>query len=116
MESDDEDFFSFTLNNEKTIKINFKHAYLDSGSQYWKLRLYNATFKEIIAYGYSGNVANSISSGITLAPGKYYIRIERSTYHTDLPYNFTLVSVFSGENNKSNGNEETASKSPSAKK
>ncbi len=81
----DVDFYKFSIPNKMNVKLAFKHAYINSSSTYWKLKIFkeNNTNSELYDYYYVGNKSSETEKTITLPKGNYYIRVD--------PYNLSCV-------------------------
>ena len=110
----DVDFYKFTLKNKTTVKINFKHSYIDSSGSYWYLRIFkeNNTNSELYSYYFDGNQSSVNTDNIILPKGNYYIRIQKSNY-TDIDYSFKVVNISAEKSVKLNKTSATLAKGKS---
>jgi len=89
--SNDDDWYKFSLEKAGYVNISFEHDYIESGSIYWKAYLfYSADNKELANYGLVGNVTKSQTGNIGLPAGDYYIKITNDWYYSDKNYKFQL--------------------------
>ena len=97
-ESDDKDFYKFSLSSSAALILTFNHPFIDSDSDYWTIKLYkdNNTNEEIQSINYQGNkTVNSYK--LTLSRGTYYLRVSDNWYHSSNDY---TVSVGTPDFNK----------------
>lgn len=104
--SDDQDFYKVTIPYDGCISLTFKHEYVDSDRDYWRVRLYNESqyvYYDRLIRG-SSTISNLPSVGVKA--GTYYLRIEEgdfgwssATYHFNL--NYTVDSRWETEFNDS---------------
>lgn len=95
MESGDEDYYVFTLEEAGNVTITFNHEYVDddyyNGYGFWLFRLYDANSEEITNRNYSGETAASeTTTNIGLPAGTYYLKWTDYQYHSTLPYSFSV--------------------------
>lgn len=89
MDSNDVDWFKFTINSEGTINISFSHDYVESGSTYWEMYIYNSNVSELSHYNFAGNQMSTARGNIGLPAGTYYIKIQ-DYYFSDVDYTVTV--------------------------
>ena len=94
MESDDADFYSFTLQKADSFTLTFSHEYIDSTSTFWRVYLYDSVMKEVKRWSYTGKNTSITSDKVDLPAGTYYLKVVDNSY-SQLPY--TLLAVLSSE-------------------
>ena len=87
--SSEQDYFKFTLSSSSMIAVNFNHTYIDSGSTYWVVRMYDSSYQELLEFNVKGNSINSLSASTGLASGTYYVKIGNYNYD-NRNYTFSL--------------------------
>lgn len=89
MDSNDVDWFKFTINSKGVINISFSHDYVESGLTYWEMYIYNSNVSELSRYDFVGNQMATTRGNIGLPAGTYYIKIQ-DDYFSDVDYTFTV--------------------------
>ena len=87
--SDDVNWYQFTISSVGYISLEFTHEYIESGSRYWKAHLYNSEQKELTWYSFYGNQTSYTQGKIGLPSGTYYMKVERDNT-SDKEYNFKI--------------------------
>lgn len=97
VDSDDgsEKYYTFTLESDGYIDINFYKAYDEAGYEKgWRVTLYNSYYEEVTSDAfYTGNtVTEKTSSKIGFPKGKYYLKVSpyNSSYFTTADYGFKI--------------------------
>lgn len=83
------DWYTFNLDSNGYIELDFSHPYLENGRIYWKLEVYNSDFKVVESIDSSGTETLIKDVKIGLKKGKYYIKVF-PYYHSQLDYNFKV--------------------------
>ena len=89
MNSDDVDWYRFSISEAGYISLNFKHDYKDSSSYYWRAYLYDVDQKEMVEYDYVGRETAYSSGNIGVPAGTYYLKVLKHN-HSDIDYNFKV--------------------------
>ena len=73
----DTDCYTFTTPEDGYLKINFRHAYVDSTSDLWRIDVLDAARNNYMTSYYKGNVDTAVlSDSIRLEKGTYYIQVD----------------------------------------
>lgn len=78
----DADYFKFNITEKSNVSLIFKHANLDSSSNYWKITLYNSDEEQLLTFNSAGNTPKLTSDTITLSAGTYYIKVTPMSIYT----------------------------------
>lgn len=91
MDSNDVDWFKFTVNHAGVLKLSFSHDYIESSNTYWRIYLYNSDVTELTSYSFSGDQMSIEKGSIGVPAGTYYLKIEDyyGTY-SDMNYAFKI--------------------------
>ena len=92
-DSNDIDYYKFTLNSNANIKLNFKHDVLNESGYHWKINLYNGTkfqgydgdLESMDEWYIPGSSSSFTTSTINLKKGTYFIRVKGHGF-TDITY------------------------------
>ncbi|MCR4643633.1 MAG: Ig-like domain-containing protein, partial [Lachnospiraceae bacterium] len=102
MESNDKDYYRFSLEKAATVSFTFSHVFVDKNDRYWKLRLYSAdeVTNVLFEQEFRGNEKKAITTGkIKLSAGTYIILLTEY-YWSDVTYRFTVNDASSGKPKK----------------
>ena len=77
---DDVDYYRFTVNTAISVSVEFRHDYIDYGSQYWGVQLLQADGGKITELRNIGNVLRTETDKFLLQPGEYFVRVARNAY------------------------------------
>lgn len=86
MESDDMDYFKFTLPKTGYVQINFSHEPVDSEARLWNIQFYNGQYEELFSRLSTGTEVNQSLPKIGLPAGTFYIKLRRWDGWSDVPY------------------------------
>ena len=94
-----DNWYKFTVTQPGELTIQFSHDIISSTSSYWKFICYqeDATTPIIgsnaATYYFSsnGNEAEKVISGIFLAPGTYYIKVQKGSKYSGNQYSLSLT-------------------------
>ena len=95
-DTNDLDFYKFTLKNDGVVTVSFSHDYVDSSDTYWELWLLNSSQNEYLYQTYAGNISETQNSyEVGLPAGTYYIKVnddnENFHYrHSSKTYQFSV--------------------------
>ena len=89
VDSNDVNWYKFTVSGSGYISLDFKHDYIDSSSYYWKSYLYNADQKEMVQEDYTGRETTYEGCNIGVTSGTYYLKVVKNNY-SDKNYNFKI--------------------------
>ena len=85
------DYYKFETKSSGYISITLNHSYIDSSSNYWKLRLYRALDGALLHEAYcQGNITSQKTCRIGLPAGKYLVQVTQGTFHSDMDYNLRI--------------------------
>lgn len=91
MKSNDTDYYKFTTGSNGYISLTLNHAYIDSSSNYWQIRLYRGSDTTLIEeFNYQGNIASQKSCRIGIPKGTYYLQVSDEWSHSDVDYNLRV--------------------------
>ncbi|MBR1629694.1 MAG: fibronectin type III domain-containing protein [Lachnospiraceae bacterium] len=93
LNSNNSNVYKFEISSPGYVGFTFKHEYVDSGSNFWKLRLFssNDLNNSLLDRYYQGNELNELTSdGTGLRAGTYYLVIEHY-YYSDAQYQFKVT-------------------------
>ena len=91
--SNDNDYFKFTLSSDGYISMLFTHEKLDTTNGVWRATVYDAQQSKLFDCTFSGNLTED-NADIGLDKGTYYLKIERCNYNNDgihINYGFMLA-------------------------
>ena len=88
-DTDDVDYYRFTLEKEADVSINFEHEFFDSSSTYWSINLYDTNGNQKLSFGSAGNKSSVSSSTVSLPEGDYYFKITDYSYN-GMDYKFVV--------------------------
>ena len=80
-DSNDVDYYKFSLTSTSSISFYFEHDYIDSSSTYWQINLYDTNGNNKLSASAQGNQTLTSSSSVSLPAGNYYIKI--TNYYFD---------------------------------
>ncbi|MBR1860936.1 MAG: hypothetical protein IJ796_03625 [Lachnospiraceae bacterium] len=89
-ESDDIDWFVFTVDNDGYFSVTFEHPYINDSSTYWYLEIYTydeKLYKQFPMYGNEKDAYTSLNYALT--KGTYFIKIKKGSF-TRQTYSFTI--------------------------
>ena len=69
MESDDVDFYSFTVKRTDSFSLTFSHDFIDNTSRYWRVYLYDSVMKEQKNWSFTGKVTSVTTDKVDLPAG-----------------------------------------------
>ena len=112
--SDDNDYYKFNTGSNGYISLTLNHTYLDSGVNYWRIRLYRGSDSSLIEeFYYQGNISSQKTCRIGLPKGTYYLQVS-DYYHSDVDYNLRVNYVadksYETEVNNSTGTADSITK------
>lgn len=115
MASDDNDYYKFTTGSDGYISLTLNHSFIDSGSDYWRVRLYRGSDSTLIEeFFYQGNIASQKSCRVGLPKGTYYLQVSDDNRHSTVDYNLRVNYVvdksYETEINDSIGSADTITK------
>lgn len=87
--SDDVDWYQFTVPGSGYIWLEFNHDYIESSNTYWKGYLYDKNMNNLATYSFSGNTTSYSEEKIQVSDGTYYLKIEDYSY-SDKDYNIKI--------------------------
>ena len=91
IKSNDTDYYKFSTGSNGYISLTLNHTYIDSGGNYWRIRLYRGTDTTLIEeFNYQGNITSQKSCRIGLPKGTYYIEVSDATWHSNFDYNLRV--------------------------
>ncbi len=92
MYSSDSDFYKFTINGRKSVKIKFTHNYIDDSDPYWQIKLFieDNTNSELKSWYIDGKKTITIFDDISLTKGTYYLRVD-DYYYNSMDYGITVI-------------------------
>ena len=88
-DTNDVDYYRFTLNSTADISIDFEHDYYDSSNTYWRIYLHDTNGNQKLSFNSKGNKTSTSSSTTSLEPGDYYIKIN-DDYYNGIDYKFVV--------------------------
>ena len=94
--SSDVDWYKITVSNYGHLSFDFKHNYIESSSNYWRILMYDSNIKEMFSYSINGKTIELKTCKVGVKPGTYYIKILDSYYSGT---NYTLTSYFTSDSN-----------------
>lgn len=90
----DRDYFSFTMENDGFVVINFIHEALAEEKDGWNISVIDKKGKTVFSTVSDWNVATLQSPNIGLPAGDYFIRIDSDNiYHNSMVYRLILLTV-----------------------
>lgn len=91
-ESNENDYYSFELDEAGYITIDFKHENFTENERSWAIVLYDDSSNEIYSFDSYQNKPKTSSCSIGLPEGLYYILVKRASYgdHHDGDYTLSL--------------------------
>lgn len=93
-EDSDKDFYRFEIPQAGYVNVDFGHAYVDSDSDTWNIKLYNGSYEELISRNADGKTLNQSYTMVGIPAGNYYVKITRSygmyTGWSDTVYNLKV--------------------------
>ena len=103
--SSDEDYYKFTLPSAGYVTVGFKHAYIDSTLDYWRVQIIDIEQNLYSQLDHAGNIETEETSiRYGLPAGTYYVKIT-DYYFSNEDYqfviNYTQSSVWETELNNS---------------
>lgn len=87
---DDVDYFTFTVNQNGTLSIEFNHPKIDSDDTHWTVYLLDNTDTAKIEQAIIGSMVKTTSDRIRVSAGTYYVKIDKRFKYSNLDYNFTV--------------------------
>ncbi len=87
---DDVDYFTFTVNQNGTLSIEFNHPKIDSDDTHWRIYLLDNTDTAKIEQAIIGSMVKTASDRIRVSAGTYYVKIDKRFNYSNLDYNFTV--------------------------
>lgn len=87
---DDVDYFTFTVNQNGTLSIEFNHPKIDSDDTHWRIYLLDNTDTAKIEQAIIGSMVKTTSDRIRVSAGTYYVKIDKRFKYSNLDYNFTV--------------------------
>jgi hypothetical protein len=106
--SDDADWYKFTISNNGYISLSFSHAYIESSYNYWRAYLYDESLTELASYLFAGSTMEYNQGNIGVPSGTYYLKITlySTSFYSDMDYkirmNYSSSSVWETELNDKN--------------
>ena len=85
----DVDWYKFSISKSGPVSLTFSHDYIESGSTYWKVELYNSSQSYLVTYSFYGNTTSATTGKIGLPAGTYYLKIY-DYYYSDMDYNINV--------------------------
>lgn len=104
-------YYTFTLPENGMVTIDFSHFFINRSDIYWRLRIYNRTYDQLVEYEYEGDKVDATSAQLGLTAGKYYITVGSGYVFTDVTYWFT-VHYTKADNWEAENNDELQSANP----
>ena len=89
--STDVDYYIININSKKEISVKFNHDFINNSSSYWDIKILSTNNGNLMSFGSSGNVMETISDKITLEPGEYYVVVSRGWNHSTMDYTLTVI-------------------------
>lgn len=87
---DDVDYFTFTVNQNGTLSIEFNHPKIDLDDTHWTVYLLDNTDTAKIEQKIIGSMVKTTSDRIRVSAGTYYVKIDKRFKYSNLDYNFTV--------------------------
>ena len=91
-EDDDNDYYRFVLEEDGVISIAFKHEYVDSDRDFWRLRLFRAEYSDDVMMEryFKGNELKTLNtSEIGLPAGRYILQLDDLSW-SEKTYSFSV--------------------------
>ena len=90
----DKDYYSFTMNNDGFISLDFIHSELTDTYDGWNISLIDSAGKTIYSTISKWNQAITKTPDIGLPEGTYYIKIDSDNlYHSNIVYRLILIMI-----------------------
>ena len=86
----DEDFYSFTIDSDTSLCVEFSHEKLKGSSVCWNISILDEEGNVITTVYSALNQNYVISKIVSLSAGKYYVKIETGMYGSEIPYQFRI--------------------------
>jgi hypothetical protein len=90
--SNDVDYYKFTLSSAGKVTLNFQHPLVNDGS--WQVRILDVNNKELQNSYWNSTNINSDASTLSLPAGTYYVKVTVSSgysgYYNNIDYNFKV--------------------------
>ncbi len=87
--SDDVDWYTFTLPQDTTMSLRFLHDKLDNSLYYWNITLYQGN-SEVNSWSSTGNVDRTLTDEFEVTAGTYYVKIEPAFSNSYNEYTLTV--------------------------
>lgn len=85
----DVDYYELTLPEDGMISFTFKHKEAEYSSNYWKYSLTDADGTRFCTWEIGGKTNIQQTPKLGLKKGTYFVKVEDSTYHSDVDYTIT---------------------------
>lgn len=98
-ESNDVDYYKFTIKQKGSVKIWFKHTKIDSTNRYWSIKLFpvSGDNESTLISEYSKGATSEMETYLArLAAGTYCVKISKYDYRDD---NYYFKVIYEEENN-----------------
>lgn len=92
MNTNDVDYYRFTLYSNSKITISFEHEIIESSSTYWKVDVLTDELTSMESFSVKGTAANAVMPTLGLSSGTYYIKV-RDDILSSKDYHFTVDCV-----------------------
>ena len=87
-ENSKEKYYKITVPSGGSLNVDFNHAYIESGSTYWIMQIYNdGNHEELAYYEFKGNKISYSKQRFGVGAGTYYVKIYKYSY-SDIVFNF----------------------------
>lgn len=104
---DDIDYYKFTTNEKRKIRIDFAHDKTSESNTLWLVALLDDSDGELLKFGSTGESSVITSDSVRLPAGNYYIRV-KDNYWSDIDYTFCVCSEQEGEETENEDNDDYA--------
>lgn len=98
----DVNWYKFSVSKAGNLSVTFKHDYIESGSTYWKISIYNSLMEEISWDSFQGNEVSQTTDKFGIPAGTYYIEVYSYFYSSiqyDMKINYTESTDWEAEVN-----------------
>ena len=88
-DQEDSDWYQFTVDKDGKFNLSFSHEYVDSGNNYWRIRVYDSELVPLHDGGidFAGNFRDAIDTqDWGIEAGTYYIEVSRIYFFSDATY------------------------------